>query len=143
MIAHAFLLLLLVTTTVQAPDGTVLTAEIAATGEERATGLMRRTTLDRNKGMLFVFPAESINQFWMKDTLIPLDMIWMDSQKRVIYVEKGAPPCPVIRQTCPTYGPSAPAVYVLELAAGTADRLGIKPGAALTFQVPASVKVTN
>jgi|SRR5688572_7465650 len=143
MIAHAFLLLLLATTTVRAPDGTEITAEIAATGEERATGLMRRTTLARNSGMLFVFPGESINQFWMKDTLIPLDMVWIDSQKRVIYVEKGAPPCPVIRRECPSYGPSAPALYVLELASGSADRLGIKPGATLAFQVPAGVKVTD
>ena len=128
---------------VKAPDGTVITAEIAATRPDRETGLMHRTTLARNTGMLFVFPADSPYPFWMKDTLIPLDMVWMDAGKRVIYVEKNAAPCPAIRLQCPSFGPSEPARYVLEISAGTADRLGIKPGASLSFQIPATVKVTN
>ena len=143
MIAHAFALLLLVTTAVRAPNGTLITVEIAATGTEREIGLMHRTSLAPNSGMLFVFPSDATQRFWMKDTLIPLDMVWIDSQKRVIHIEKNAAPCPVIRRECPSYGPDAPARYVLELSSGAADRLGIKPGTNLTFQTPANLKVTN
>lgn len=143
MIAHAFALLLLASTMVKAPNGTVITAEIAATGPDRETGLMHRTSLAPNAGMLFVFPSDSPYQFWMKDTLIPLDMVWMDEQKRVIYVEKNAPPCPAVRLQCPSFGPSDPARYVLEIAAGSADRVGIKPGTTLVFQIPTNIKVSD
>jgi uncharacterized membrane protein (UPF0127 family) len=134
---------LLAVTTVRAPDGTLITAEIAATPEERANGLMRRKTLARNAGMLFVFPSDSVNQFWMKDTIIPLDMIWMDEDKRVVYIQRNALPCPVIARQCPSYGPTSPTRYVLEVAAGGADRLGIKEGTTLSFQIPANLKITN
>jgi uncharacterized membrane protein (UPF0127 family) len=143
MIAHGFLLLLLAVTTVRTPDGTLITTEIAATGEERANGLMKRTSLARNAGMLFVFPSDSPNQFWMKDTLIPLDMIWMDRDRRVVYIQRNAPPCPVIALQCPSYGPPSLTRYVLEVGAGGADRFGIREGTTLSFELPVNLKITN
>ena len=115
-------------------SGASITAELAVTDAERARGLMFREKLLPDQGMLFVFQREDIHAFWMKNTLIPLDILWLDRDRRVVHIERGVPPC--TSDPCPSYGPARAGLYVLELAAGAADRLGLKPGDRLDFALP-------
>lgn len=118
------------------PRGTVIMAELADTVEERARGLMFRPSLEKNHGMLFAFAEPQQWSFWMKNTRIPLDIIWMDRNKRIVHIERNVPTCSRTDDGCPQYQPNENAMYVLELAAGSADALGLERGAALRFQLP-------
>ena len=71
--------------------------EIADTSLERAQGLMFRAELKEYQGMLFIFPISEKHSFWMKNTLIPLDIIWIDENKKIVYIYENAQPC---RETC-------------------------------------------
>lgn len=94
--------------------------EVAQSQAEREKGLMNRESLEKNKGMLFVFDAPRAHGFWMKNTLIPLDIIWLSKNQQVIHYVQ-AQPCTT--QNCTVYKPSptAQAAYVVELNAGTFD----------------------
>ena len=84
--------------------------------------------------MIFLFPDESPRGFWMYNTLIPLDIIWMDSDRRIVFISAHTPPCKSPNQAeCPNYGRGFPAQYVLELAAGQAAARSLKVGDRLTF----------
>ena len=114
------------------PDGFVLTVETVADDELRAQGLMFRDHLDPAAGMLFFFPQEGEYPFWMKNTRIPLDIIWIDAGRRIAHVKHDVPPCVIAE--CPSYPPNARAQYVLEVAAGGAKRHGLKAGDQLRFE---------
>ncbi|MGD1009082.1 MAG: DUF192 domain-containing protein [Candidatus Aminicenantales bacterium] len=116
------------------PGGKPVTAELAVSDEERARGLMFREKILPDQGMLFVFETEDIHSFWMKNTLVALDMLWLDSEKRVIHIAADVPPCK--EDPCPSYGPGLPARYVLELKGGEAAADGIKVGDRLQFVLP-------
>jgi uncharacterized membrane protein (UPF0127 family) len=100
--------------------------EIATTTNQIRRGLQHRSYLGEDRGMLFHFPLSRTIGFWMKDTLIPLDILWLDDELRIIHLEEAAPPCTA--DPCPSYGPSGKASYVLEINAGAARRAGIGPG---------------
>ena len=100
--------------------------EIVSKGEAMRRGLQLRTTLAPDAGMLFVFPSAIKHSFWMKDTLIPLDMIWMDYAHRVVDVRTHVPPC--TSEPCPVYTPSVLSPYVLEINAGVSEKMGLKIG---------------
>jgi uncharacterized membrane protein (UPF0127 family) len=117
------------TTILQLPDGRSVTLEIAATPQQRSLGLMFRPRLADNRGMLFLFPHADTHAIWMKNTLIPLDILWLDDHYRIIHLEAAAPPCR--SEPCPIYQPPAPAWYVIELAAGAATRSDLRIGAIL------------
>jgi hypothetical protein len=102
------------------------TIEIAADDASRAHGLMDRTQMDADHGMLFVFDDDAMRAFWMKNTKIPLDMLFFDSTRHLITVQHDVPPC--TSDPCPAYSSGAPARYVLELNGGEAARLGLAPG---------------
>jgi len=106
--------------------------EIALTENEKARGLMFRNSLDENKGMIFVFPEPGIYNFWMKNTLIPLDIIWINSEKEIIHIEHNAQPC---GETCKTIGPLENAVFVLEINAGLAEKLNISLGDVVSLEL--------
>ncbi|HKS94043.1 MAG TPA: DUF192 domain-containing protein [Gammaproteobacteria bacterium] len=108
------------------------TVEIATTPPQWERGLMFRTHLAANHGMLFVFPDVQTRYFWMKNTLIPLDILFFDAHKRFINVSADTPPCKA--DPCPTYASTAPAEYVLELNAGVAGKLGLKSGDRFTIR---------
>src|SRR5690348_4402283 len=112
-------------------QGHRFTIEIADTTAEREHGLMDRTSMPADHGMLFVFPNAEPRTFWMKDTLIPLDMLFFDNAKRLVRILQDVPPCRA--DPCPTYASTAPARYVLELNAGTAAKLGLRNGDLITF----------
>lgn len=100
--------------------------EIAATDESRARGLMFRDAMADDHGMLFVFESEQPLAFWMKNTKIPLDILYFDSQRKLVSISAGVPPCTT--QFCPSYPSAAPARYTLELNAGLATKLQLAPG---------------
>ncbi|MGH8159826.1 MAG: DUF192 domain-containing protein [Rhodanobacter sp.] len=104
--------------------GQHFTIELATNDANREHGLMMRTTLPADHGMLFVFPDTAPRRFWMKNTLIPLDILYLDADRRLISMQLEVPPCKA--DPCPTYPSSGPARYVLELSAGTAARIGAK-----------------
>lgn len=114
------------------PDGFEVKVEIAADEQTRSQGLMFRDRVPAGTGMLFFFPQSGDYPFWMKNTLVPLDMIWMDDQRRVVHVEANVPPCKA--DPCPSYDPHAVALYVLELGAGEAAKHGVVNGTTLTFE---------
>ena len=116
------------------PGGKAVTVELAVTDAERARGLMFREKLLPDQGMLFVFGEDGFHSFWMKNTLIALDLVWLDAARRVIHIEADVPPCR--EEPCPTYGPKIPARYVLELRSGSAAALGVKLYDQLQFVLP-------
>lgn len=124
---------------VTTPQGVTILAEVADTTEKRARGLMFRDSLPEDRGMLFTFPEPQHWSFWMKNTRIALDIIWMDRDKKVVHVERNVPGCNRSDDGCPQYQPNESALYVLELPAGRADSLRLRRGATLRFQVPPAV----
>ncbi len=111
--------------------GQVIQLEVARTPQQQQMGLMYRTSLADDRGMLFLFnPPQPIN-FWMKNTLIPLDMVFMlDGVVKEIVAD--VPPCKT--SLCPTYGPNTPVNQVIELRGGRAAELGLKAGDRVTIQ---------
>ncbi len=89
--------------------------EIARSERQRNHGLMFRDRLEERRGMLFIYPRSGDHRIWMKNTLIPLTVVWVDEGNKVIGVRK-LPPCAY--DPCPSYGVSAPSKYILELSSG-------------------------
>lgn len=81
---------------------------------------MFRKDLEENQGMLFVFEEENIYPFWMKNTLIPLDILWINSQKEIVFIYKNAQPC--FYEPCPLINPRVKARYVLEIRGGSSEK---------------------
>jgi uncharacterized protein len=104
--------------------------EVADTPDQQAMGLMFRTSLRNDRGMLFPFAPPRPVSFWMKNCLIPLDMVFIRSE-RVIAIVANVPPCR--QDPCPSYGPKASVDQVLELAAGRAKSLGLTVGSSITI----------
>ncbi len=113
------------------PDGFVVTLELATTVEEISQGLMFRPSLPENRGMLFLFGEERVPAFWMKDTLVPLDILFLDGEGRVVDIAADARPCPA--EPCPNFVPDTPCTAVLELLSGTASKHGVEVGSRLHF----------
>ncbi|HEX5354129.1 MAG TPA: DUF192 domain-containing protein [Rhodanobacteraceae bacterium] len=111
--------------------GHAFSVEVAATPAQWGHGLMNRTSMPGNHGMLFVYPEAQPLSFWMKDTLIPLDMLFFDDRHRLVTIQGDVPPCRTT--TCPSYLSGVTARYVLELNAGMAAKLGLRKGDVITF----------
>lgn len=113
--------------------GERFTVELADTQEKQALGLMFRASLPDGHGMLFLFPGEARRSFWMKNTRIPLDIFYFDANLELVSVAENAQPCR--SQRCPAYPSEGPARYVLELNAGKAAELGVRPGDVLALHL--------
>ena len=96
-------------------------------------GLQFRKSLAIDAGMLFVFSVEKKQAFWMKDTLIPLDMIWIDYSHRIVHIASHVPPCQ--SDPCPVYTPEQNALYVLEINSGSTEKIGLKAGDIAEFKI--------
>jgi len=103
---------------------------LAITPAEQTKGLMFVNHLDEDKGMLFIFQADGVYPFWMKNMLIPLDIIWIGSDGNVVYINRNTQPC---TSTCPNINPGKEARYVLEVNAGIADKIGLEVGGKITI----------
>ena len=103
--------------------GESIAVEVVRTPEERRQGLMYRTSLAPNSGMLFVFEQEAIRPFWMKNTRLPLSIAFIDRDSIITDVMEMAP-----EDTTTRYSPSSPSRYALEMNAGWFQAHGIKPG---------------
>ena len=112
--------------------GQRFTVEIAADEASRERGLMFREHLDADHGMLFVFEDSEVRTFWMKNTKIPLDILYFDDRRHLVSMQQRVPPCTI--DPCPVYASTGPAHYVLELNAGEADKLGLTPGDTMTIE---------
>ena len=109
--------------------GRHIAVELAQDDATRMRGLMFREHMEANHGMLFVFERETPQAFWMKNTKIPLDMLFFDHDGKLVALHERVPPCNA--DPCPAYPSKAPALYVLELNGGEAAKLGVKPGETL------------
>ncbi|MGI6278868.1 MAG: DUF192 domain-containing protein [Patescibacteria group bacterium] len=105
-------------------EGVVFEVELAITPQERAQGLSGRRDLCNHCGMLFVFNKSGYHSFWMKDTLIPLDIIWLDENWRVVdYLSFAQPQATRSIAELPVYKPKEPAQFVLEVPGGTTKKI--------------------
>ena len=102
--------------------------EVARTPVERAEGLMNRPSLDKGSGMIFIFEEEDVQSFWMKNTLIPLDMIFISSGMEVVGVVENAEPLTTTPRRV-----DAPSQFVLEVEGGFAARHGVGAGTKVVF----------
>ncbi len=109
-------------------------ALLAQTAEQRARGLMERKDLAGYDGMLFVFPADSRDSFYMKNTPLPLSIAWFDSSGRFVSATD-MEPC-LDQPTCPLYSATGPYRYALEVPKGGLGELGVGPGATITVGGP-------
>ena len=116
------------------PNGIVIHTEVASTPAEQGRGLQFRDELPPDRGMIFHFTDMRERPFWMYNTRIPLDVIWIDGRGQIVEMSTGIPPCESeIPRECPVYGGKIPSKYVLELAAGQAEANGLKLGDRISF----------
>ena len=113
--------------------GKRFSVEIADTWERRELGLMYRDSMPADHGMLFIFPNEKRRAFWMKNTRIPLDILYFNADLELVSVSRNTPPCRTRR--CPSYPSAGPARFVLELNAGLASELGVEAGDRLALDL--------
>ncbi len=108
-------------------NNVLIKAEIADTDEKRAVGLMNRTSLDNDSGMLFIFENEGYHQFWMKDTLIPLEILFIDKNLTIVQILE-MEPCSTPDWQCRIYGPNQPIKYAMELNVNFSKSNNVKIG---------------
>ncbi len=108
-----------------------ITVEVARTKMQRRIGLMFRENLEINTGMLFDFKQEDIQRVWMKNTLIPLDIIFLSAKGNIVSILENVQPC--IKEPCKIYDSTRPAAYMLEVNAGIVDRKQLETGDYLLF----------
>lgn len=108
-----------------------LNVELAQTPTQQAYGLMNRTKMPANSGMLFVFDQERVLQFWMKNTLIDLDIAYIDKNKKIIDIQTMKAVTSMLQTNPPTYPSKLPAQYALEMNSGWFKKNKIKEGAEL------------
>lgn len=113
--------------------------EIADNDASRAQGLMFRDKMADGHGMLFIHDYEEPQAYWMKNTRIPLDILYFDTGRRLVTQQRDVPPCSA-GDACPIYPSNAPARYVLELNAGQAAKLKLQDGSEIHFdpKIPAT-----
>ncbi|HEX9185910.1 MAG TPA: DUF192 domain-containing protein [Vicinamibacteria bacterium] len=116
------------------PSGKVLQSEVMVKDEDRAMGLMFRPSLPLDRGMIFVFEATAFHGIWMKNCRFPIDILWLDEEKRIVHAAESVPPCKA--DPCPVYKPMRRAAYVIELNAGQARREKAILGATVRFELP-------
>ena len=114
--------------------GRAFTLELAISPEERIQGLSNRDHLPPDAGMLFVFAEESVLAFWMKDTLIPLDILFLDQEQRIVNIHTMTPQPGTPTDRLTVYRSAAPAMYAVEVNAGAAAELGLAPGMVVEFR---------
>jgi uncharacterized membrane protein (UPF0127 family) len=118
-------------TDVTLPNGKKILAESARTETMMMRGMMFRDSLAEDRGMLFTHGEPGNFSYWMFQVKIPLDILWLGPNKRIVEIVENAAPCPA--KPCPGYGGKERALYVLELAGGSAKRNNLRVGDSLRF----------
>jgi uncharacterized membrane protein (UPF0127 family) len=119
--------------TIRLPNGQEIRAEVEINPVDMQKGMMFRDSLARGRGMLFIHEKPGLYAYWMYQVRIPLDIIWMDANRRIVEISADTPPCKTKASKCPNYGGHEQAQYVLELGGGEAKRLGLRVGDTLGF----------
>ena len=116
------------------PNGARINAETMRDEMELVKGMMFRDSLPEGRGMLFIHPDEDIFHYWMYQTKMPLDIIWMDHDRRIVEMSLNTPPCKSKNaRDCTNYGGNFKSKYALEVNAGVASKDGLKVGDTLDF----------
>jgi uncharacterized protein len=115
------------------PNGQTVRAEVMIKPVDLVRGMMFRSSLPHGQGMLFIHPQSGKYPYRTYQVEIPLDMLWLDANQRIVEISANTPPCRTKASACPNYGGSQDALYVLELGAGEAQRNGLKVGDTLRF----------
>ncbi len=108
---------------------TKIDIQIADNDFDRELGLMFRKSMEENQGMLFIFPTDTTQDFWMRNTYIPLDMIFVNSKDRIVTIQHATKTL-----SDQTYASTAPAMYVIEVSLGFTDKYKIKVGDKISWQ---------
>ena len=122
--------------TITTPSGTTIFTEIADSPDTRAQGLMFRSSMAPDRGMLFLFPESGDHAFWMKNTMISLDIFWLDESGTIIHLEPNVPICTRKDDGCPRYQSPHKSFQVLELNAGMAKQFKLTVGSRLKIDLP-------
>lgn len=113
-------------------DDMNITALLALTPEEQSSGLAIKETMKENEGMLFVFDTPKKYSFWMKDMKFPIDIIWLNSNKKIVHIEDRLEPC-LFLLPCPSYTPNTDSLYVLEVVSNFTNKHDIRIGEQVFF----------
>jgi uncharacterized membrane protein (UPF0127 family) len=115
------------------PNGQVIRVETMIHEQDMIKGMMFRDEMKPGHGMLFFHPQVANVSYWMYQVKIPLDIIWLDVNKKVVEMVENAPPCKTAPSQCPHYGGKEASFYGLELAGGTAKQYGLRVGESVAF----------
>lgn len=107
-------------------NGAQYQLEVAVSSQAQRQGLMNRSSLAQDRGMIFIYSQEEMRSFWMKDTLVSLDMIFLDKNGYVVHIEEQVPPC--LEKPCTSYSSKYPSQYVIEIKAGQSEKIGLSQG---------------
>ena len=121
------------TRTVRLPGGQQIVAEVVSDPIDMQRGMMFRDSLAPDRGMLFLHQESGRHPYWMYQCRIPLDILWMDAERRIVEISANTPPCAGPASQCPNYGGNKDSRYVLELAGGMAKKYGLNIGDRLEF----------
>jgi len=122
------------TTPLTLPGGQQIRVEVMTKQEDMMRGMMFRDSLAADRGMLFLHGSSGLYQYWMYQVRVPLDIIWLNMDRRVVEIAQNAPPCPSkSAKECPHFGGTKMAIYVLELPGGSAAKYGIHVGDLVKF----------
>lgn len=116
-------------TTLLEINSEIFTTYIADTSELRTRGLSDVISLDEHEAMLFIFEQPGVYKFWMKDMRFTIDIVWLDSEKRIVHIESNVSP-----ESFPqSFGPNTPTQYVIEFTAGTVEQITLQVGDTLSL----------
>jgi uncharacterized membrane protein (UPF0127 family) len=115
------------------PGGQVIRVETMISNFEMLRGMMFRTSLAPDRGMLFVHPKPEHYTYWMYQTLIPLDIVWLDSNRNIVEIVADAQPCKTQASKCAQYGGKQISSYVLEIPGGMGRKFGLQLGQKIQF----------
>ena len=123
-------------------NGFNISMAIASTDEQRIRGLSGVEKLNENEGMLFLFDKPSKQGFWMNKMNFPIDIIWLDSNNKVVHIEKQLEPCKLFL-ACPVYNSQVDSIYVIELRSGFADDHSVKNDMIINFDLPMKIETND
>ena len=117
----------------------IIPVDLAITPDQQSIGLSIKNRLNDNEGMLFLFDTPGDYSFWMKDMKFPLDILWINSNYKIVHIEKNLQPC-IFFLLCPSYSPHAISKYVLEVNSNFTTKNNITVGDRVSFNIPNSTK---